>query len=196
MTSNVHGQVTTNMPPAFFSIEFHTRFFPALIRSHLRLGERAGTGFSSTIELQVTFAICAILVAIGIPNALSHKSISGWVMGGMGGAGILALLLASIFSRRDPPSYDRFLTGVFFFFLTLGLTAGVFTGTLNHSLMLGVITGSAALAAGYLLGILAGMWLQYIGWFSGIVNGLACLASFGMFFTDLVLLAGSLPVFR
>lgn len=190
MKSDPCEKVKTEMPPRFLSIEFHVRFFPGLIWSRLRQAERTGTGFSSIFEIYVAFAICVILVAIGIPGALSHKSVTGWLIGGIGLAGILALLANSIFSHKDAPSYDRFLTGVFFFFLALGMTAGVLAGKLNHSLSLGLFSGSGALVAGYLLGIPAGLWLQRLGWFSGVVNGLAWLATFGMLFVDMVLLAG------
>jgi len=188
LNSDLQENVKTDTPPGFLTIEFHVHFLPSLIRSRLRRVERTGTGFSSIFEFYVALAISTILVAIGIPNAFSHKSVTGWVVGGIGLAGILALLANSIFSYKDTPSYDRFLTGVFFFFLSLGITAGVFVGTLNHSLSLGLISGLGGLVAGYLLGILSGLWLQYLGWFSGLVNGLALLVTFGMLFVDMVLL--------
>jgi len=127
-----------------------------------------------------------------MPSAVSRGSFIGWLVGGIGAAGILALLINSIFSRKEPPSYDCFLIGVFFFFVVLGISAGVFVGTLEHSLSLGLLVGSGGLIAGYLLGILAGLWFQYLGWLASMVNILAGLAVFGMFSVDLVLLAGSL----
>ena len=90
-----------------------------------------------------------------------------------------------------PPSYDGFLIGIFFFFIALGISAGAFS-MLSHSLPFGLLVGLGGLIAGYLLGIFAGLWLQYLGWLSEMVNGLAWLAVFGMFFVDLVLLAGRL----
>ena len=174
------------------SLEFHTRFFPSLLRSRLRLGHRAGTSFTSAVEFQIFFVVCFILLALGMPSAISHGSFIGWVVGGIGALGILALLINSIFSRKEPASYDCFLIGVFFFFVVLGITTGVFVGTLEHSLSLGLLVGSGGLIAGYLLGILAGLWLQYLGWLASIVNLIAGLAVFGMFFVDLVLLSGAL----
>lgn len=181
------------MPARFLSLEFHTRFFPALLWGRLRSSGSAGTGFPSTVERHVAFVICWILVVTGAPSALSRNSIIGWVVGGVGAAGILALLLNSLFSRRgEQPSYEGFLTGVFFFFVFLGISGGVFVGTLDHSLPLGLLCGSAGLLAGYLIGIFAGIWLQYLGWLSAMVNGLAGLAVFGLIIVDLVLLAGSM----
>jgi hypothetical protein len=119
-------------------------------------------------------------------------SVVSWIIGGIGAAGTVALLINSIVSRKGSPNYDNFLVGVFFFFLTLGLTAGVFVGSLNHSLMIGLLIGAAGLIAGYLIGILAGLWLQYLGWLALTVNALAIVAILGMFFVDLVILSGSI----
>ena len=180
------------MPPKFLSFAFHAGFFPALLRGRLRPRERVGTGFTSIVEFYVSLAFCFILVMIGIPKAVSDRSIIGWVVGGIGAAGIVALLIHSICSHKDPPSFDCFLIGVFFFFVVTGISAGVFFGTLEHSLPLGLLVGSGGLIAGYLLGILAGLWFQYLGWLASVVNGLAGLAVAGMFFVDLVLLSGAL----
>jgi len=100
------------------------------------------------------------------------------------------LLINSILSRKDPPNYENFLIGVFFFFMILGLTAGIFTGSLHHLLMLGLLAGTVGLIAGYLLGILAGLWFQYLGWVATLLNILAGLAVLGMFVVDIVLLFG------
>jgi hypothetical protein len=129
---------------------------------------------------------------LGIPGAVSRSSIIGWIAVGIGTAGIVALLINSILSRKEPPSYDCFLPGIFFFFVVLGITSGIFAGTLEHSLPLGLLVGSGGLIAGYLLGILAGLWFQYLGWLSAMVNALASLAVLGMLLVDLVLLSGTL----
>jgi len=178
--------------PKFLSLEFHARYFPAMLLGRLRLGGRAGTGFPSTFERYIAFVVCLILLALGIPGAVSRSSIIGWIAVGIGTAGIVALLINSILSRKEPPSYDCFLPGIFFFFVVLGITSGIFAGTLEHSLPLGLLVGSGGLIAGYLLGILAGLWFQYLGWLSAMVNALASLAVLGMLLVDLVLLSGTL----
>jgi len=181
------------MPTKFLSIEFHTRFFPALLWSRLKREEKGvQMGFSPTVELTIAFAVCAVLTLAGLPAAISRKSAIGWVSGGVGAVGILALVIHSISSHREPPSYDRFLVGVFFFFAVFGISAGIFAGALHHSPGIGLFLGAVGLMAGYLLGILAGLWLQYLGWLASIVSGLAGFAAFGIFFVDLVLLAGRL----
>ena len=179
--------------PKFLSFEFHTRYFPGVLLNRLRHGGRSATGFPSTMEHHIVLAICIILLALGIPAAVSGGSIIGWIAGGIGAAGTIALVINSMLSRKgEPPSYDDFLAGVFFFFVFLGITSGIFVGTLEHSPFLGLLTGLAGFIGGYLLGILAGLWLQYLGWISVTVNVLAGLAILGMLAVDLVLLSGVL----
>ncbi len=104
-------------PPGFLSVEFHARFFPAFLWGRLRPKQRTGPGFNSFLELHLFLIICVVLVAIGAPAALAHRSIAGWIAGGIGAAGLFAMLINSILSRRgEPPSYDGFLAGFFFFF--------------------------------------------------------------------------------
>ena len=93
---------------------------------------------------------------------------------------------------KTRPTYNAFLRGIFLFFVVLGLSGGVFTGTLEHSFLKGLLVGAAGVLAGYLLGIIAGLWLQYLGWLADILNMLAFLAVFGMICVDIVLVGGSL----
>jgi len=185
--------VNQQMTPKFFSFEFHVRFFPSLLRSRLRPKERAGTGFPSSLEPTVALAVCFILVMIGLPSAIDNKSLFGWVLTGLGLIGFAALFIQSISSHwGEKPSYDDFLIGIFFFFIILGLTAGIFVGTMNHSFFLGLLVGLSGLLAGYVFGIFAGLWFQYLGWMAVILNLIAGLAVIGMFIVDMVLLAGGL----
>jgi hypothetical protein len=177
------------MPPKFLSLEFHLRFFPALLWSRLRPQQRQGTGFAPLSPIIIVFA-CILLVILGIPYAMSHGSVIGWILSGVGLAGIVALFINSIFSRSGPPSYDGFLAGIFFFFISLGITSGVFIGALERSFALGLLAGAGGFVAGYGIGIFAGLWLQYLGWMADLLNGISYLAILGMFVVDLVLLAG------
>lgn len=181
------------MTPKFLSLEFHTRFFPSLLKSRLRPKERMRTGFSPAMDHTVVLAVCFILVIIGLPSAVDNRSVLGWVLTGLGLAGFAALFIQSIASQwGEKPSYDDFLAGIFFFFITLGLTAGIFVGTMNHSLLLGLLVGSAGLLAGYVLGIFAGLWFQHLGWLASMMNLIAGLAIIGMLVVDMVLLSGAI----
>jgi hypothetical protein len=180
-----------DMQPEFLSLEFHTRYFPALLWRGMRPRERQGSGFTSTGVLPVLLVFCLILLISGIPYALAHKSITGWVMGGIGVVGMIFLFINSITSGTgDPPTYNSFLKGIFFFVVTLGASVGIFLGTINHSLLLGLLIGLGGLVAGYLLGILAGLWLQHLGWVASFLNILAGPAILGMLVVDIVLLVG------
>jgi len=179
--------------PKFLSFEFHIRYFPGVLLNHLRPGRRSGTGFPSAMEHQIVFAACIILLAFGTPAVVSCGSTIGWIAGGIGAAGTVTLVINSILScKGEPPSYGDFLAGVFFFFVFLGISCGVFFGTLQHSLLLGLMAGLAGFITGYLIGIMAGLWLQYLGWISVAMNGLAGIATLGMLAVDLVLLLGAL----
>jgi hypothetical protein len=181
----------TMMAPGcrIFSVEFHTRFFPELLWSRLRPKERQGTSFVP-FESYIAVAFCLVLAGVGIPSAITHHSVLGWIAAGAGLVGLLILSVASIWSRKWSPSYDGFLFGVFFFLVVLGVTAGIFAGTLEHSFSLGLMGGAAGLVLGYVVGIFAGFWFQCLGLLAVVLNFLAGVAVIGMIVLDLVLLFG------
>lgn len=182
----------SNETPKFLSVEFHARFFPALLRSSAFPRERGGTGFSSIMELPVMLALSIVLVVIGIPSALSRNSIIGWTLAGTGMVGMAALFIHSIMSARDgKPSYENFLSGIFFFFVVLGVSAGIFIGKLQHSLAFGISVSAAGLIAGYLIGIAAGLWLQYLGWIASFISIFSGIAILGIVIVDFVVIFGS-----
>lgn len=182
------GQVK-NMEQKFFSSEFHTRFFPALLWRRLRHKESDGTTFVP-FEWYIVITFCLVLAAIGIPYAIDHHSVIAWVAGGIGVAGVLVLTISSICSRQRPPSYEEFLCGIFFFLVMLGLTAGIFAGALEHSFVLGLAGSVAGLLLGYVFGIFAGLWFQYLGLLALLLNLLAIPAIIGLLVVDLVLVLG------
>ena len=164
------------IPPKFLSLEFHARFFPRLLRDRvLRRGkETQGTSFTSTMEMMIGMAVCLTLAALGIPPAVDRGSIAGWLAAVAGIGGVLALLVSSVAAQWGTrSSYDNFLIGVFFFFLSLGIFIGIPVGMDSHSFPLGVSASLAGLAGGYAIGIRAALGLQYLGWMAGIVNMLA-----------------------
>ena len=100
-------------------------------------------------------------------------------------------LIQSIASQwRERPSYDGFLIGFFFLFITMGLTAGIYTGTHQHSLTLGLLAGAAGLLSGYLLGIFAGLQFQRLGWLAGLLNLLEVPVIIGLIIYDVLLIFG------
>ncbi|MBA4418442.1 MAG: hypothetical protein C0392_11135 [Syntrophus sp. (in: bacteria)] len=180
------------MTPNILSLEFHAKFFPRLLWSRLRLKKKRteGTSFTSTMELTLAVFICLILIVVGLPIALSRGSIAGLISGVLGLAGILFLVISSALSQRGTrPTYDSFLIGIFFFFVFLGLTAGLFIGSVNHlSRGAGICASILGVLAGYITGIFGGLWAQYLGWIAGLLNGFAGLMIIGMVVVDILLL--------
>ena len=169
------------VPPKFLTLEFHTRFFPRLLQDRYlrrKKKETQGTSFTSTTEMFLSAVVCAILAAIGLPSALSRGSIFGWVLSGIGVAGMIALVIQSVAAGCGiKPSYDDFLGGIFFFFVSLGFVAGVAAGLDAHSAWIGIPATVAGLATGYALGILAGLRMQHLGWIAILLNMLAGLGA-------------------
>ncbi len=191
---NMIMQAQYNNPPKFLSAEFHLKFFPALVWSFLKSKRERGPfvpyGFMETL---IGTAVCFILIAIGIPSVLKNNSILGWILTGIGIAGFLFVLGLNMSARlKIPPSYDDFLIGIFFFFIALGFTSGVMVGTLNHSLLLGLCASAVGFSAGYLIGIFAGLFMQYLGHIAVILNGIAFAAIIGLVLVDIVLLSGAI----
>jgi hypothetical protein len=179
------------IPPKFLSLEYHTRFFPRLLRDRLRRKKRdeQGTSFTSTTELIVTLAVCLILAIIGIPSALNRGSIVGLILSIIGVGGILAIFVLSVGAQwGERPTYDNFLAGIFFFFVSLGIFIGIPIGMGHHSPWLGALASLAGLLGGYVLGILAGLRLQHLGWMAVMVSMLAGLAAIVMGGAMLVML--------
>jgi len=176
-------------PPNFFSLAFHTKFFPALLWRRLRpKREEYQFPFQNhfPIELMILLAGSAILLAVGIPN---RSSIIGWIMVGFGMAGIIALFIHSILSEVGTrPSFAAFRPIIFSFFVVSGITAGSFFGFVEHSSWLAVFGGLTGFLVGYVVGIFAGLWLQYLGWVGGIFDVLAIGGIIGMVVLNLVLL--------
>jgi hypothetical protein len=176
--------------PRFLSLAFHSRFFPRVLWNRLRPKGRAGSGFY-TFDHYVALAVCLVLVVIATPRAMHHKSIVGWILFGIGMLGLVFLFVQSIASEwRERPSYDSFLVGFFFLFIAMGLTAGIYAGTHQHSLILGLLIGSAGLLIGYLLGIFAGLWFQKLGWLAALLNVLVGIAIIGLLIFDALILFG------
>lgn len=179
------------IPPNILSFEFHTKFFPQLLWSRLRSKKKdqEGVCFPLPMEFMMAPFVCLILAAIGVPLVLNRGSIVGWILSIIGLGGVSAIIISSVFSQLgNRPTYNDFLIGIFFFFLFAGVTAGIFIGTLEHSLVLGLLSGTGGLLFGYVMGIFAGLWFQYLGWIAPLVNMLSGLAILGMILVDLVLL--------
>jgi len=170
-------------------MRFHTRFFPALVSERLRGGEER-RGFHSILELHLALVACLILLAVGVPLLVAHRSLLGVLLAGPGGLGFAALVVHSLASRSgERVSFEGFLVAPFLFFLTLGPSVGLLVGTLNHAPLWGAVLALTGLVLGYAVGILAGLGVQALGWMAAAVCGLAWLALLGLLFMDLIFLS-------
>jgi hypothetical protein len=179
-------------PPRILSWEFHARFFPSLLWSRLSPKENRpqGVSFNHNLGLTLLTAASMALVALGAPMASGPNHLVGWIIAAVGLAGTLYILLNSILGQRGlKPSYDDFHIWIFFFFVFLGLSGGLFLTSVNHQPRLMVLAaGVLGILPGYMAGILAGFWAQALGWISGLLDGLAGLAIFGLVIVNLLML--------
>ena len=178
--------------PSLSSLEFHTKFFPRLLWSRLspQKNEPQGTSFSHNMGPTVMAVACMALLALGTPMGLIQKSILGWILAIAGLIGIAYIIFNSIAAQRGlKPTYEKFHIWIFFFFVFLGFSAGLFITSVNHQPHLIVFTaGLLGILPGYIVGILAGLWSQSLGWVSGLLNGLSGLAIFGLVIVDMLML--------
>ena len=164
------------IPPRFMTLEFHVRFFPGFIEGRLRSmrRQREGISFPPILEMFLTLAVCFVLALIGVPLALNQGSILGWILTILGIGGIAMIFIQSVASQWSyRPTYDDFLTGIFFFFVSLGGFIGIPVGMEQHSVLVGVATGIVGFLAGYVFGIGAALQLQRLGWIAVIANMVA-----------------------
>jgi hypothetical protein len=182
----------TGKPPDFFSLHFHLRFFPALLWNLLSPPKeeyRSPFADHLPLEYMVAPALCVIAVAIGFPVLQGKGAWWGWILLVLGACGFIALLIGSIRSEWGKrPDYRDFRPAVFFFFVVLGPTLGLMAGAIEHSPGLKIAGSAGGLAAGYALGILAGRWIQVLGWMGRFLDVFALGGIAGMIILDMVLL--------
>jgi hypothetical protein len=179
-------------PPSLLSWEFHTAFFPRLLWSKLnpKPAENQGTSFNSRMELTVLFFVFLVLLGAGTAMVLGKNFLWGSPLAILGLTGTAYIFFSSWAAQRGTkPSYDSFLIWIFFFLVFLGLTAGLFFTSVNHSSHF-IVLGAGALGflAGYFAGIFGGLWLQSLGWISGLLNVLAGSAIIGLIIVDMCFL--------
>ncbi len=187
-----------NESPRFFSRAFHLKFFPSVVWGLFRLKRMAPrSGLSGHLggHIPIEFTILTVLSAwaglFGLMAAIGNNSIPGWIFGTAGISVFTGLLVFSIRSEAGTrPSFESFSIAVFFFFVTLGITAGLFIGAVEHSRRLGLIGVFAGLAAGYVAGTFAGLWVQRLGWMAKFFEMLAGAAVIGLVVVALVLFWG------
>ena len=179
--------------PPFFSVDFHVKFFPALL---LRLLHSQNRKYESTfaghisLELPVMTVVSLALGIYGFATVIGSGTILGWVCGIAGLGGFSYLLTSSIRSTLGMhPSFDYFRTIIFLFFVFLGFTIGLEMGFVYHSASgIKFIVSLTGLILGYVTGIFAGLWVQKLGWMASLLDIIAIAVIAGMIVLDIVIL--------
>jgi hypothetical protein len=180
-------------PPRFFSLDFHVKFFPALL---WRLLHPKKMGYESTfaghirLELPVMMVVSIAFIIYGLAAAVGSGSILGWVCGFTGLGGSLYLLIISIRSTHGiRPSFEYFRVVIFLFFVVFGATVGLeaaFLYGLPYDLK--IVTGLIGFILGYFAGIVGGLWVQKLGWMASLLDVIAIAFIAGMIVLDIVIL--------
>jgi hypothetical protein len=182
------------MHPPFFSLEFHMRFFPALIRARMMPENKGGTVFVPANYLRAGIAmLCFIILFVIGKTSFAAMPVLSWIASITGIVGIVAVTIYSIYTQRGiSPSYDTFLFGMFSLCLALGMTIGIFiTATEHFPLLFRILGGLSGLFAGYFVGIWAGLYMQKLGFIAYMLEALAIPAIIGMVIVDLLLFFAS-----
>jgi hypothetical protein len=183
----------TNEVPPLFSRDFHFRFFPSVLRRILLPKKQAFESpfaHHAVMEFTVVTVIAFFAAILGFAAAVNTGSIAGWFFAILGTAGLVFVTAHSLRSRGgEKPTYGNFRLGVFLFLLVLGFTAGMGMGHGWHAAYgLRLLCGIAGAGAGYFLGILGGLGVQYLGWLSGLIDLAAYLAAAGTIIVAILLL--------
>lgn len=182
----------TGQPPGFWSREFHTRFFPSVLRLIIRpRNEAYESPFArhGLTELTILLAVSLLACIFGYAAAV-NGSLIGAFIAFLATAGIVFLVVHSLRSReRRRPSWQEFRIGIFFFVLFLCFTAGLAIGQSYHAAYgVRLMGGLAGIAVGYFFGIACGLGAQYLGWLGEMLDLLAGIALAGIIIVDILLM--------
>jgi hypothetical protein len=184
----------TDHGPHFLSLDFHIRFFPAVVWRQVRPSRTTESPFAHhlPIEYPLMLALSLMLAFFGVSSLVLRHSVIGGIVGTLGISGTVALVGQSIWAERGTPlTFEAFRVMVFLFFTILGLTLGSLAGwSASHSRAIEASGAVVGLLAGYALGVAAGLWVQRLGWVAAWFELAAGLAVVGVVVVDLALLFG------
>lgn len=187
-------------PPPFLSAEYHLRFLPRVIIHRLDEYRRRQRppGFAAHVQLEIPLVIaaCLLLMLLGLPPAMDHGSVGGWISAAIGAAALAALMTWSIVGewrwRQEQGhryGYAEFMPSLFFFCVVAGGSAGLIAGgVLSNDPKAGYLCSLPGLLAGYLAGPFAARWVHALGFMKTWFIYLAILALFLLPLEDLMVL--------
>jgi len=182
-----------NKIPGFFTLAFHRDFFlPFIIKALNTRKTETRTHFADyfPFEYVVLFIITMAGVITGIYAYLSEGSVFGGITGLIASAGFAALIVFSIRSKSDREIlWRRFMITTFMFFMLAGLSIGLYTGMLIwNSYIAKLACGIIGLALGYFAGIVAGLYMQCLGWTGQIINIIMIPIMIGLSIIDIIVM--------
>lgn len=186
------------VPPLYFSLAYHFHFLPRVIAWRLaeRRGQQHGFGFQAHVEIPLAIFACLLLIAFGLPPALQHSSVGGWLSTLIGVGALVALFAWSIVGewrwRREEGhryGYAEFMPSVFFFCVLAGASVGLIAGdVVGNDPVMGYLWAVPGLLAGYLAGLFAARWVHGLGFIKIWFIYLAVLGLILLPFEDLMVL--------
>lgn len=165
-----------------FSLIFHKDIFLPFIWQKLKPGHKVHPPVSS-VHCSYEYILLPVVPISILVAGLSHlQNTAGIIAVIIGAVGLLSMLTQSIYSLRGTdfkPTLGNFCLGFFLFFIMSGILSGLIIG---HSQSSWYKLGGAALGMtiGYFVGILAGMWGQYLGWMGIIIEYICWITLLGM----------------
>ena len=173
--------------PSFFSPSFHTSYFPRLLFRLYRCTPQSPFAHHVSLEFTILAILSIGLASIGLRQAWASGSIVWAVLGGAGLVGFVSMLGVNLRENWGrPPSFEAFRLSIFFFLLLLGTSAGFLIGASTSGLW-AAFGGLLGLSVGYVLGIVGGLYLQYLGWMAFLFELLAHVGLLALVITDLIL---------
>jgi hypothetical protein len=136
----------------------------------------------------------ALFACIGLGAMVAQSARNGSAVGmallGLAAAGVLALVIYSVWEARSYPVVpDAFAIGPFLACVILGVDIGLAAGRGTEITTTTRIAYAAmGFVAGYVLGGLAGFYTQRLGWMAGIFSFFAFAASAGLLLLGYILL--------
>jgi hypothetical protein len=173
-----------------FSLEFFARGVPRLLRQRVFGPRPQQSAFVPHVRIGQTLALFACLgLAVASAQSARNGSVVGILLLGIAVAAMLALVIHSAWEARTYPLIpEAFAIGPFIFCLILGIDVGLAAGRgAQVSMTTRIACGVMGMVAGYIVGSLAGLFTQRLGWIAAFISFIALLASAGLILLAVIL---------
>jgi hypothetical protein len=157
-------------PMRLFSPTYHRTVVLPVLRERLRPGGEVGpsasvAGFSIGRAITLVF-LELVLIILMVVGAQNYSSLVGKAMLALGAGGLLFLLIASTRAQlalEERPSLADLRLSPFLFMALLGLNVGLGLAFAYPAIWFFPLAVLGGATVGYLSGIFAGVWINYLG---------------------------------